>query len=137
MAKTTLRSNHHLTVSSVLGLFSLLMFIQRGDAYEFKVGGSNGWAVPSNQNPVNYNQWAEKNRFQIGDNLGKIDRPPLHLFWLFFPYMFRCVLLTRPLTQFRRHIFIPFVCLLVVRLEPKIVLERNRLIYHTNHIETR
>lgn len=84
MAKTILRSNHHLTVCCVLGLFSLLMLIQKGGAFEYTVGGTNGWTVPSNQNPVSYNQWAEKKRFQIGDTLGKIDRLPLHLFLAFF-----------------------------------------------------
>ncbi|KAF7112186.1 hypothetical protein RHSIM_RhsimUnG0252400 [Rhododendron simsii] len=69
MAKPILRSNHHLTVCCVLGLFSLLVLIQKGGAFEYEVGGANGWTVPSNQNPVSYNQWAEKNRFQIGDTL--------------------------------------------------------------------
>lgn len=110
MAKTILRSNHHLTVCCVLGLFSLLMLIQKGGAFEYTVGGTNGWTVPSNQNPVSYNQWAEKKRFQIGDTLGKIDRLPLHLFLAFFGYVFRCFLPTRPLIQFIRHIFVPFVC---------------------------
>lgn len=55
--------------SYVLGLLSILLLIQRGGAYEFKVGGSSGWSVPSDAQ--SYNQWAGKNRFQIGDTLCK------------------------------------------------------------------
>ncbi|KAF5177014.1 Early nodulin-like protein [Thalictrum thalictroides] len=36
------------------------------DATEFRVGGSDGWTVTTS---FNYNQWAEKNRFQVGDSL--------------------------------------------------------------------
>ncbi|KAF5182528.1 Early nodulin-like protein [Thalictrum thalictroides] len=35
-------------------------------ASEFRVGDSNGWTVSPS---FNYNQWAEKNRFQVGDSL--------------------------------------------------------------------
>ncbi|KAG1368256.1 early nodulin-like protein 3 [Cocos nucifera] len=37
-------------------------------ATQFKVGGPSGWAVPA-PNAMPFNQWAEKNRFQIGDSL--------------------------------------------------------------------
>ena len=71
MANTILRSNHHdQKPFYVLGLFSLLLLIQKGGAHEFKVGDSNGWAVPAY--PSVYNQWAENNRFQMSDTLGKI-----------------------------------------------------------------
>ena len=73
MAKTILSSNHHdHKPFYVLGVFSVLLSIQEGGAHEFKVGDSNGWAVPSY--PSVYNQWAENNRFQISDTLGKIFR---------------------------------------------------------------
>ncbi|MFS7984764.1 putative Phytocyanin domain, cupredoxin [Helianthus anomalus] len=49
----------------VLGVLSLLSLIQKNDAYEFLVGGSGDWSLAS----TNYNQWAEKNRFQIGDTV--------------------------------------------------------------------
>ncbi|KAK6154407.1 hypothetical protein DH2020_008655 [Rehmannia glutinosa] len=42
---------------------------RKGDAFEFKVGGSTGWTVPNDPNAAIYNQWAEKNRFQVGDTL--------------------------------------------------------------------
>ncbi|KAL2472977.1 early nodulin-like protein 9 [Forsythia ovata] len=54
----------------VLGLFSVLLLIQKGNAYEFKVGGPKGsWAVSSDPNAASFNKWAETNRFQIGDTL--------------------------------------------------------------------
>ncbi|KAJ4810244.1 Early nodulin-like protein 1 [Rhynchospora pubera] len=37
-------------------------------ATQFKVGGSFGWSVPA-PNTVSYNQWAQANRFKIGDSL--------------------------------------------------------------------
>ncbi|XP_047317150.1 early nodulin-like protein 1 [Impatiens glandulifera] len=55
----------HLALSIIV--FSLL--IGNGSTYEFKVGGSVGWTVPADSNPVDYKHWAEKNRFQIGDTL--------------------------------------------------------------------
>ncbi|KAH9623172.1 hypothetical protein KSS87_019284 [Heliosperma pusillum] len=54
--------------SIILGLFGLVLFMQRGEAATFTVGGSKGWSVPSDNSAV-YNQWAEKMRFQIGDSL--------------------------------------------------------------------
>lgn len=71
MANSILRTNHHNKAFQFLGLFSLLLLIQKGDAYEFMVGGSKGWSVPSDPNGTIYNQWAEANRFQIGDSIGK------------------------------------------------------------------
>lgn len=55
----------------VLGLLSiLLLLMQEADATEFKVGGADGWSVPADAAPT-YNQWAERNRFKIGDSLRK------------------------------------------------------------------
>ncbi|KAA8526949.1 hypothetical protein F0562_008822 [Nyssa sinensis] len=68
MANNILSSNHHHKALHVLGLFSLLLLIQKGGAYEYRVGGSN-WTVPSDPNALSYNHWAEMNRFQIGDSL--------------------------------------------------------------------
>lgn len=54
----------------VLGLLSVSLVIQESDAFEFRVGGSIGtWSVPTEYNVAMFNQWAEKNRFQIGDTL--------------------------------------------------------------------
>ncbi|CAK9175531.1 unnamed protein product [Ilex paraguariensis] len=64
-----LRPNQHNKAFAVMGLFNVLMLIQRGGAFEYKVGGSNGWAVPADPNSNSHNQWAENNRFQIGDTL--------------------------------------------------------------------
>ena len=41
-------------------------------ATQFRVGGLMGWTVPTDPNAVSYNQWAESNRFQIGDSLCKL-----------------------------------------------------------------
>ncbi|XP_057795380.1 early nodulin-like protein 9 [Salvia miltiorrhiza] len=56
------------TNQRVLSLLSvLLLILQRCHAFEFKVGGSQGWAVPTDA--ALFNHWAEKARFQIGDSL--------------------------------------------------------------------
>lgn len=70
MAQANLRSTRK--ASHVLGLFSLLLLVQKGIAFEFKVGGPNGWTVPADPNSNSHNQWAEKNRFQTGDSLCKL-----------------------------------------------------------------
>ncbi|KAI3986629.1 hypothetical protein MKX01_014167 [Papaver californicum] len=45
-------------------------------AIEFKVGGEKGWSLPSdNSNALTYNQWAEMNRFQVGDSLLFVYQP--------------------------------------------------------------
>lgn len=67
MAQANLRSIRK--AFHVLGLFSILLLVQEGNAFEFKVGGNNGWAVPPDPNSNSHNQWAEKHRFQIGDSL--------------------------------------------------------------------
>lgn len=41
------------------------------EAREFKVGDELGWKEPGSNDTSMYNQWAERNRFQIGDDLGK------------------------------------------------------------------
>ncbi|CAI9773449.1 unnamed protein product [Fraxinus pennsylvanica] len=68
MAETVLGLNRK--AFYVLGLFSVLLLTQRGNAYEFKVGGPKGsWAVPGDPNAASFNKWAEMNRFQTGDTL--------------------------------------------------------------------
>ncbi|XP_065862277.1 early nodulin-like protein 9 [Euphorbia lathyris] len=52
-----------------LGLFSLMLLLQKGSATQFTVGGAKGWTVPENSSTYSYNQWAENTRFQIGDSL--------------------------------------------------------------------
>ncbi|KAE8723526.1 hypothetical protein F3Y22_tig00012370pilonHSYRG00131 [Hibiscus syriacus] len=49
-----------------LGFFCFMqMMIQKAHAREFQVN----WGLHNGSNAENYNQWAEKNRFQIGDSL--------------------------------------------------------------------
>ncbi|XP_022139708.1 early nodulin-like protein 3 [Momordica charantia] len=47
-------------------LMCLMVLVKEGDGTEFTVGGAKGWSLPMAQT---YNQWAEANRFQIGDSL--------------------------------------------------------------------
>lgn len=60
----------HESKASYVGVLSLFLLIQNACAFEFIVGGSNGWA-PSGSNALN--QWAESKRFQIDDSLGKFN----------------------------------------------------------------
>ncbi|KAL1567041.1 early nodulin-like protein 3 [Salvia divinorum] len=54
----------------VIGLVSMWLLLQQSsNAFEFKVGGSQGWASPSDPNASIYNHWAQNSRFQIGDSL--------------------------------------------------------------------
>lgn len=71
MERTVLRLNQHKIAFHVLGVFSILLFMQKVGATQFKVGGEMGWTVPS-PSAVHYNQWAEKTRFRIGDSLCKL-----------------------------------------------------------------
>lgn len=52
-------------------LWGLLVICFAGlfvEAYEFKVGGKDGWTLKPSEN---YNHWAERMRFQVGDTLCK------------------------------------------------------------------
>ncbi|RZC65602.1 hypothetical protein C5167_009292 [Papaver somniferum] len=56
----------------------LLVMVQNSavGAIEFKVGGEKGWSLPSeNPKALTYNQWAEMNRFQVGDSLLFVYQP--------------------------------------------------------------
>ncbi|KAL6135855.1 hypothetical protein ACLB2K_068080 [Fragaria x ananassa] len=53
-------------------LFCLVIFISLGNslvfsAYEFQVGGIQGWVVPPTNDSKVYNDWASENRFQVGN----------------------------------------------------------------------
>ncbi|EPS72033.1 hypothetical protein M569_02727, partial [Genlisea aurea] len=51
-------------------IISSLVLVKTCNGSEFRVGGPGGrWAVPSDPNSPIYIQWAESNRFQIGDTL--------------------------------------------------------------------
>jgi hypothetical protein len=92
MANSIFRSNDHhqnKTLHVVVGLFCLMMLVHKGGATLFTVGGSKGWTVPDPE--LHYNQWAENNRFQIGDSLGKTKTfskkklvySMLHIWWIY------------------------------------------------------
>ncbi|XP_010931822.1 early nodulin-like protein 18 [Elaeis guineensis] len=57
-------ANLHASVFFCLALSMMAM----ASAKQFMVGRSMGWTVPG-PNAMSYNQWAESNRFQIGDSL--------------------------------------------------------------------
>jgi len=68
------------SVMAILVYCILFAFIQSGSHahqfHEFRVGGKNGWAVPNDTNTESYNDWAGRNRFQVGDSLGKKSNLP-------------------------------------------------------------
>ncbi|GLT83504.1 hypothetical protein SLE2022_017910 [Rubroshorea leprosula] len=75
MAKSSLGLNNHQSkaVHAIMGLLCLLMFVHKAQAREFTVGNS-GWGVRTTSTE-SYNQWAERNRFQIGDSLVFVYSP--------------------------------------------------------------
>ncbi|XP_010064757.3 early nodulin-like protein 3 [Eucalyptus grandis] len=50
-------------------LLWVTMLVRRSEAFEFRVGDAGGWTVPTDSSANALNQWAERNRFQIGDSL--------------------------------------------------------------------
>lgn len=63
-----MKSNSGLCFTVCIILF--LAFMNIASANEFKVGGDLGWKEPGDNETSMYNQWAENNRFQVGDTLG-------------------------------------------------------------------
>lgn len=63
----------------------LLTLVSTNDGFgveavkDFKVGDEFGWQEPGHNNTATYSQWATRNRFHVGDSLGK-------LFFYFFKY---------------------------------------------------
>ncbi|GMN37162.1 hypothetical protein TIFTF001_006584 [Ficus carica] len=58
--------------NSLMMLFFLFMIMNAPPleaSRDFKVGDDSGWLEPDINNVTLYNQWAGKNRFQIGDSL--------------------------------------------------------------------
>jgi hypothetical protein len=56
-------------------------------ARQFHVGDHLGWRQPDQNNTAFYTQWAQKNRFQIGDSLGTYST----LFRSLITYHFFCL----------------------------------------------
>ncbi|GKV14359.1 hypothetical protein SLEP1_g25255 [Rubroshorea leprosula] len=75
MANTIFGSNNHHKSKAVhlIGLFCLFLLVSKAQAREFTVGNSR-WEVPATSTQ-SYNQWAENNRFQIGDSLVFVYSP--------------------------------------------------------------
>ncbi|XVF03959.1 hypothetical protein REPUB_Repub05bG0038700 [Reevesia pubescens] len=71
MANSIFRSDYQSKAFHVFGLFCFMLLIQNGCAREFQVK----WGLQNGTNAENYNKWAERNRFQIGDSLVFIYTP--------------------------------------------------------------
>ncbi|XVF70549.1 hypothetical protein PTKIN_Ptkin11bG0170500 [Pterospermum kingtungense] len=66
MANSVFISYYQTKAFHALGLFCAMMLMtQKGYAREFQVN----WGLHNGTYAENYNQWAEKNRFQIGDSI--------------------------------------------------------------------
>ncbi|CAL9750590.1 unnamed protein product [Musa acuminata subsp. burmannicoides] len=50
-------------------LMILLLLLIPSVAFEFDVGDETGWVVPPEKKAQLYNQWASRNRFQVGDTI--------------------------------------------------------------------
>ncbi|KAG0498758.1 hypothetical protein HPP92_003449 [Vanilla planifolia] len=57
--------------SPIIFFLALLSFMASLPVHSFQydVGGDRGWAVPPSNDSAFYNQWASRNRFQVGDTL--------------------------------------------------------------------
>ena len=61
------------SMAKVLHLFLLLAAtVAVASSFEFRVGEAMGWRLQGSNAESFYNQWAERNRFQIGDSLRKL-----------------------------------------------------------------
>ncbi|CAN1160576.1 Early nodulin-like protein 1 [Linum perenne] len=49
--------------------FFICVMVENINAFQFVVGGSNGWMVPNTSSTMYYKSWAERNRFSIGDSI--------------------------------------------------------------------
>ena len=59
-------------MASLLMVMVVVLVIKAEGAFkEFKVGDELGWHEPVVNNTLIYNQWASRNRFQVGDALCK------------------------------------------------------------------
>ena len=85
MTDSVVRSDQKKKALPMLGLLSLLLVMQKVAATEYTVGGANGWSVPAD-GALHYNQWAERNRFKIGDSLCKLRKLFLGIIFFFFVY---------------------------------------------------
>lgn len=52
----------------LLLVVGLAAMVSSSEAYVFYAGGRDGWVVDPAES---YNHWAERNRFQINDTIGK------------------------------------------------------------------
>ncbi|URD83021.1 Plastocyanin-like domain [Musa troglodytarum] len=57
-----------MATSCGLALACVAVMIAMAGATQFRVGGSKGWSVPD-PGAMSYNQWAERNRFRVGDSV--------------------------------------------------------------------
>lgn len=50
----------------------VMLAVGSSEGYDFYVGGQDGWVQSPSEN---FNHWAERNRFQVNDSLGRPDPP--------------------------------------------------------------
>lgn len=58
-------------VLTLILLFNLFQILPLVVCVDFEVGGVQGWNIPSSKDQQLYNEWASKNRFNVGDTLRK------------------------------------------------------------------
>eukprot|EP01018_Ginkgo_biloba_P040757 Gb_25460 [translate_table: standard] len=66
IAKYVYESTYSMVVCSMLALQSMCM---KAQGYDFNVGRSGGWMVPTRFEIETYNQWDERSKLQVGDTL--------------------------------------------------------------------
>lgn len=79
----------HNKALNIFVMFNVFLLVQKSGAFEFTVGGSKGWTIPSDPNTPIYNQWAEATRFQVGDSICKCNTNTflelLVVYWILTP----------------------------------------------------
>ncbi|GLU21463.1 hypothetical protein SLE2022_376010 [Rubroshorea leprosula] len=58
-----------LTTTTFFCLILISMVSVFASSFQFNVGGKNGWTKPTGNETQNYNDWASRERFHIGDSL--------------------------------------------------------------------
>lgn len=56
----------------IFTIFCIALLAVSASPFQFQVGSERGWIKPSgNETETNYDKWATKNRFHVGDTLCK------------------------------------------------------------------
>ncbi|KAK9066614.1 hypothetical protein SSX86_013940 [Deinandra increscens subsp. villosa] len=57
------------TTTILIITFVFFTIFKLQSAHEFKVGGDEGWVIPTSNDTDHYDEWATRNRFSINDTL--------------------------------------------------------------------